>query len=368
MNASAKPRLLVLDGMRGLAAMLVVLFHTAAAFDAPSMFERGYLAVDFFFLLSGFVLARVFDARMAAGGLRTGAFLGARLRRLWPVAAMGSGLAALVLLWKGAPLGETIGLLATTLLLLPRFDARTPVFSLNGPLWSLLFELAANGAHAAVLRRVGERGLVVLTSLAALALVAVTLHVGSVDVGHAEGTFWFGFIRVGFAYTCGVLIARKLTGIGESGRSWLLPLLLLPLSIVAAWFLPLPRAWSDLIMVLAVFPLLLVLGAKASAPRRAGPALSLLGAISFPLYAIHAPLLGALQGPGGTMPHVALGTFQAGFLAWALLVAVLISRLPFANGVAKARNRGPARRTRVTAGLARWSRSPPAAAPNQGLR
>ena len=87
-------RLLLLDGLRGIAAIGVVLFHCVIAFDALGAFARGYLFVDLFFLLSGFVLTLNYEQRMNAGAVRPGKFLRSRLVRLWPTVAAGARVAA----------------------------------------------------------------------------------------------------------------------------------------------------------------------------------------------------------------------------------------------------------------------------------
>ena len=57
----------ILDGLRGVAAILVVIFHTFEVYADENRFKQiinhGYLAVDFFFLLSGFVVAYAYDDR-----------------------------------------------------------------------------------------------------------------------------------------------------------------------------------------------------------------------------------------------------------------------------------------------------------------
>ncbi|MGZ8408081.1 MAG: acyltransferase family protein, partial [Caulobacteraceae bacterium] len=144
-----------LDGVRGVAALAVMLFHTGTWPVIGRMFPSAYLAVDLFFALSGFVVAHAYGARMANGmGVR--AFLRARFVRLWPLFALGMavGLSAYVIrslrfdefdLWA---LTKSFALQAS---FLPDLSTRTTdgrMFPMNGPAWSLFFELAVNVVFA----------------------------------------------------------------------------------------------------------------------------------------------------------------------------------------------------------------------------
>jgi peptidoglycan/LPS O-acetylase OafA/YrhL len=357
MGPEAKPRLLVLDGMRGAAAVLVVLHHGAGALGHPGVFGRGYLAVDFFFLLSGFVLSRAFEDRLRTGSLGPAAFLSARLCRLWPAAAFGAVLGALILVARGAPARQAAELLAPTLLLIPRLHGTEPVFALDGPLWSLLFELAANLIHAVWLRRLGDRGLALLVCVLFVALAVATLRVGNAAMGDLGSTFPFGFARVGFPYALGVLLARHGTRVGSVPPGWAIPACALPLTIVGAPLLPLTPPWGDLLLIALAFPLLLLLGANAHAAPRWNRVLSGLGAVSFPLYVVHVPILDSLRGVAEIAPPTTHGAFQAGFLTLSFGAAVLISRTPLARGFDGSGSVGRAgarARDRVAAVSARW--------------
>ena len=91
----AATRLPLLDGLRGIAALGVLAFHLPGFFHIPQMLPKAYLFVDFFFLLSGFVLTPVITARRASGVSAT-AFFVSRIRRFWPLAAVGTVLSPLV--------------------------------------------------------------------------------------------------------------------------------------------------------------------------------------------------------------------------------------------------------------------------------
>ena len=172
----------ILDGLRGVAAVLVVIFHTFEPWDGGNRFKQiinhGYLAVDFFFLLSGFVVAYAYDDRWPR--MSQWEFYKRRLIRLQPMVVMGSVIgAALFYLGKGPafPMIATIPgwkvfvvmLVGCTLIpLLPSMDIRgwSEMHPLDGPAWSLFFEYIANILYAVGLRRLSNRVLGVLVVLA----------------------------------------------------------------------------------------------------------------------------------------------------------------------------------------------------------
>jgi peptidoglycan/LPS O-acetylase OafA/YrhL len=153
--APVPERLPQLDALRAIAAVFVLLFHYDTAFGGLTLFQHSQLAVDFFFLLSGFVLSAgvergCYDLVSGAG------FIIERIGRLWPMMAAGSiiGLAATVFDGASFASGSTL-LLA--LLFIPGRTPREAIFPLNGAQWSLLFELIANAAHALILWRLRTR-------------------------------------------------------------------------------------------------------------------------------------------------------------------------------------------------------------------
>src|ERR1700710_2350874 len=95
----------ILDGLRGVASLLVVAFHVFETFNGGSRFKQiinhGYLAVDFFFLLSGFVVAYAYDDRW--GKMSQWEFYKRRLIRLQPMVIMGSIIGAALFYFQKAP-------------------------------------------------------------------------------------------------------------------------------------------------------------------------------------------------------------------------------------------------------------------------
>jgi peptidoglycan/LPS O-acetylase OafA/YrhL len=142
-----------LTSLRGLAAWMVVLYHVRVA-AAPTLgpavvaiAAKGYLAVDFFFMLSGFVLWLNYAGRLRGGRLRDWIdFIVRRLARIWPLHAVMLGVAAalaLLLALAGRdtsnyPLAE----LPLHLALMQNWGF-TAALTWNDPAWSISCELAA---------------------------------------------------------------------------------------------------------------------------------------------------------------------------------------------------------------------------------
>jgi peptidoglycan/LPS O-acetylase OafA/YrhL len=293
-------RLAALDGVRGVAALLVMGLHIAGYLGSP-LLGHGYLMVDLFFLMSGFVLSAGYGQRLARGGQGVW-FAGKRIARLYPLAAvgllLGGGVAVALSLGGQRPLEDQPLLLALLAALFLPWLGGGLVVPFNGPVWSLQFELWINLAWGFVARWLTDRRLVVLTGVAALALVLVTAANGLFDSGFANsdparsaGPFsWLsGWARVGFAFPMGVLLHRlwaagRLTAVTSRFTPWLLPLALLLVAFPVPGLTPL----YDLAAVFLLFPLLVVLGANATSGGRLQ---AWLGRLSYGVYVLHGPIL-----------------------------------------------------------------------------
>ncbi len=144
-------RLHGLDGLRGVAALCVLVYHTA-----PFKFHNAFLAVDFFFMLSGYVMARSYETAFATG-LTPAGFLGIRLRRLFPTMFVAS-MIGLPFLYTLLPPGTFWPVAIANLLLIP-YPQQNRAYPLNGPAWSILFELLGNALHSLLLWRLTTRQL-----------------------------------------------------------------------------------------------------------------------------------------------------------------------------------------------------------------
>lgn len=325
----------ILDGLRGTAALLVVLFHLLDGLlpYASNPLRHAYLAVDFFFLLSGFVIGYAYDDRWP--GLTLSAFLRARLIRLHPLVLLAVGLGALGY-WLDPFVGasQQVGGLRMALmlgcgaLLLPTPPSGIPggflTHPLNSPCWSLLQEYLANVAYALVGWRLGRRALMAAVAVAALALVATALKHGSLDGGWAWHSFWMAPVRVAFPFAAGLLLHRLGAHIRVPGAYLGLSALLVLVFAAPAFAMP---AYYHLFCVVVVFPLIVAMGAGATSAGRLSALCKFSGRLSYPLYLVHFPFtaifahwVSATHPPLGqlVLVMVALIAFLL-VLAWAAL-------------------------------------------------
>ena len=348
MTTPANNRLPLLDGMRGIAAVSVLFYHETSHFGPRGLIAHGYLAVDFFLLLSGFVLARTFEPRFV-GGLSMPKFMGQRLRRLWPLMGLGTGLGATLALIVRQE-GNLAWLLACGLVFVPQLGRAKDLYPLNGPQWSLLTELLANIAHGAVLWRLRRRWVLLGAAACALGLLRAALHYGTFDLGALPAMAWGGPLRAGFAYGLGIVLARTLDARGtDTAWGWLAPIVLLPGLIVLpalpeiAALPQSPRLGVEWLVIVAGLPGVLVLALRTGAPARAAPLLHWLGRLSFPLYAVHLPLLGFGEWLGDHDPAHG-GAIRLGTLVVTIGTAALLAETALGGR--------PARRTASAPALA----------------
>ncbi|MFC0590833.1 acyltransferase family protein [Novosphingobium aquiterrae] len=258
-------RLHGLDTLRGIAAIMVAAYHAELIVGGQRLFAHGYLAVDFFFALSGFVMARTYEGRFPSA-LAFGAM---RMRRFAPVMACGSLFGFVALLAPaGLPMASFLALLSLLYIPWPRGD--DGLFPGNPPQWSILFELVANVLHAAVLQRLGVRTVLALALACAVLLLAFAA---------APDDPPFALFRTLMSYCLGIALYRLRRRLPR------LPYLAAPLVLVggvAAADLSPVLAWAFLFVAV---PTSLISGLTGT---RARP---WLGALSFPLYAVHYPVL-----------------------------------------------------------------------------
>lgn len=321
-------RLFLFDGLRGLAAIGVVLFH-ARGEAFTSLMPRGYLFVDLFFLLSGFVLTLSFEHRFRSG-LAPHVFLIRRYRRFAPLTVTGAALGLIVLTTSSEAVVPGLVMLLYAAAFIP-FIHGTALFPLNTPQWSLLQELVLNLLHALILGRLGNRSLLVIAAGGALYMGWSMALRGTGDIGAFPGELAGGLARGLWSYPLGIVIARQWRGDADrkSILDWKLSLAALVLPVALLPLLPVPKWMGDLAVIVLAFPPLFWIAARARLARGAEKPMAALGAISFPLYAIHVPILFAGRNWLGDT-----GTFAA--IAAALLLAAALARLT-ARHPAKAR-------------------------------
>lgn len=313
-------RFSALDGLRGFAAVGVFFYHGAdlIGFRVAS----GYLAVDFFFCLSGFVIAAAYEQRLVAGERLSG-FLVARLTRLYPVYLLGMAVGLFYAVMTLSTRGTNVepfrfaGSLALGLMFLPSppelvqsFSTRTFPFVIQA--WSLFYELAANLLYATTVRFLTLACLLFILLLILPFLVYAVFSFGSLDLGAEWVTMPAGFARSFFAFFAGVLVFRlRPKGLVlPAWSAWVCVAVLLAALYVIAGSGGL-RAAYDLMMVIVVFPLLTLAASCVSEAPRNRAIFSLAGAASYPLYILHGAfvmsvrfLFGVFGIPAAAMGHV----------------------------------------------------------------
>lgn len=294
--ALSSERLPGLDLLRGIAALCVLGLHTQSIFrDHPSVFAKGYLAVDLFFMLSGYVMARTYEPRLARG-LSPVSFVLARYWRLWPIMAIGS-LIGLPKLFIEAPNLWVFSVTAVFNFLLMPIPGKGPGFPLNIPAWSIYFELTANLLHGLLLWRFGVRWLGLLIALMLPIAAWVGMSHGSFDVGAGTDQYFSGLPRVTLSYVIGIVLFR----VWRDGPSIPVPPLLafvaMPLLFASAWWMGIDGWRFDLAFIVIACPLLIAGGLRYRS--RDGTLTTAvvtgLGALSFPLYAVHMPVLQGMR-------------------------------------------------------------------------
>ena len=359
----SKPRYEILDGLRGVAAMLVVAYHLFETYyegkpDQP--INHGYLAVDFFFVLSGFVIGYAYDDRWErvgeqSSGIRmsTWAFFKRRLIRLHPMVIFGTLFGAVMFYFGSCSTFPLINdtpwymvivvmLWCFTMIPLPStMDIRgwAETNPLNGPAWSLQWEYLANILYALFVRRFSKLLLGVCVAVFACFTIILCLNI---DVfGFLEERSWAAYTVVGgwsttpdqlqvgltrllYPFFCGLFLSRMGWLIKVKGGFWWCSLFIVVL-LGMPWLgmgTEGDSRWTnglyEAFCILVCFPLIVSIGAGSSVKGGKSEAINkFLGEISFPLYITHYPLIymqmswvdGHKDAPLGTHIFVAVCIF-----------------------------------------------------------
>ncbi len=311
-----KPHYELLDGLRGVAALVVIWYHIFEGFATSPIdqrFNHGYLAVDFFFMLSGFVIGYAYDDRWQTT-LTLKNFFKRRLIRLHPMVILGTVLGAVTFCiqgcekWDGTHVPVSMLMLAVllNLFLIPAVPGTGPevrgngeMYPLNGPNWSLFFEYIGNIMYALFIRRMSTKALKVLVAVAgaALALFAVfnLSGFGHLGVGWtlAGNNLPGGFLRLAFSFPAGLLMSRNFTSRPIRGSFWICSaaiIVLLSMPHIGGNEMTWLNGLYDSVCVILIFPLLVQLGASGRATdKNTAGICKFLGEISYPIYVIHYP-------------------------------------------------------------------------------
>ena len=322
--ADTKPHYELLDGLRGVAAILVLFYHIFEGFSFAEVtngagdgiirtLNHGHIAVDFFFILSGFVISYAYDDRW--NKMNTWQFFKRRLIRLHPMLIMGAIIGCLAFAsvgferWDGtaAPTGWVMTALLLTMFMIPAvpglpYEVRGngEMFPLNGPGWSLFFEYIGNILYALFMRRMSTRILTTFTIL--LGIAHAWFFIGNVSgydmigVGWTidEVNFWGGLVRMLFPFSMGMLIARTFKPRKVKGTFWICSVTLVVLFsvpyIASSGSISLNSLY-EFICIAFIFPMLVWLGACGTASGTTGKMNRVLGELSYPLYIVHYPIM-----------------------------------------------------------------------------
>ena len=349
---SSKTHYEILDGLRGVAATLILVYHLCEA--CGLVLGHGYLAVDFFYALSGFVIAYSYDDRW--GKMSIGTFFKRRVIRLHPMVVMGT-LIGLIFYYFGKsaafpfigayPWWTVVCLFLYCCLMLPMpnsWDIRgwQDFNSFNGNIWSLTWEYAANICYALFLRFLPTRLLVLLVLVAAAGTLDLTLNLdvlGAFSSGRVGAPFtvnggwsltgselYIGLVRVLYPFTAGMLLARTRLRLRMS-RAFLCSSLLVTVMLLMPQLQGVGNGIYEAIAILVAMPLIVSIGAANNI--RASKAFRLchfLGDISYPLYITHLPFVYMLLAWKSNNPEATVGELA--------LIAVLLFILSIATAYA----------------------------------
>ena len=329
---ASKPRYEILDGLRGVAALMVIVFHcfeTYIPVFGTQIVNHGYLAVDFFFVLSGFVIGYAYDDRWDR--MTTWGFFKRRLTRLHPMVIAGTLVGAAMFFFAGAAFPQTLQnpgwkvalCFVMGLLMIPcgmGLDIRGwgEMNSFNGPNWSLTFEYCGNILYAFILRRLPKIALGVLCVVCAFFTLDLTMGwdvlgffpdgpqytvIGGWSLTGQQ--LYIGFTRLLYPFLCGLLISRILPGhmtdanpsgspIHLKGGFWWCSLALVVLFSVPCigGKTGITDGIYQAVCILLLFPLIVLTGSGSVTKGKKSTAVcKWLGDISYPLYITHYPFM-----------------------------------------------------------------------------
>ena len=298
---------------------MVIFYHVGECFATSvrdQWLNHGYLAVDFFFVLSGFVIGYAYDGRWKKD-MTVGGFLLRRVIRLQPMVLIAVILGGVSFMVQGCEdwSGNAVSIHAVVLSLvmaffmlpslpgtIPEIRGNGEMFPVNGPSWSLFFEYIGSVFYALFLHRLSTRWLKVFVASAGVALACVALCNGSGDyhlgVGWtAEGNgFWMGLARMTFSFSAGLLMSRNFKPLKIRGAFWICSAM-----IVAVLSVPyiggpekpmLANGIYDALCTLLLFPAIVYIGASGhTTDRHSARTCEFLGEISYPVYIIHYPFM-----------------------------------------------------------------------------
>lgn len=311
--ADTKPHYNILDGLRGVAALTVICFHIFEAFATSHLDQKinhGYLAVDFFFILSGFVIGYAYDDRMKK--ISVFEFIKRRFIRLHPMVLFGSVVGAVIFYSQGCSVWDVTKVSAMMLLVATIMSALLipatvgteirgvgEMYPLNGPSWSLFFEYIGNILYIFFIRKLPTKALLTLVLLAGTGLAGFAIFgsYGDICVGYSltGDNMLGGTLRLLFSFSAGLLLSRVFRPINVKGAFWIGGIAIITLSAIPRiggsenlWM----NGLYDTICVLLIFPIIVYIGASGKTTHKFTLRITkFLGDISYPLYMVHYPFI-----------------------------------------------------------------------------
>lgn len=296
-------RFVFLDGLRGVAALSVVIFHfTAMGGQFKPYLPSAALAVDLFFCMSGFVIAFAYYEKLL-GKMGFIEYCQKRLIRLYPMFLIGLMLGAMAFALKffmgtdkyteaEVIKGTLINIFYLPYFVDPKLGRIDSTFIVNSPSWSLFFELVANIAFLATIR-FSKLALVVLTAVLGGAMVYAAFYFGE-SPGWSTTNFMGGFPRVGYSFMVGVLIYKFFPLLKRVPK---VNYLALTVALIIVFAMPMQyRIKYWILCALVVMPAIVILGSRVEVKSVAADKIfTYFGWISYPLYCVHSPILHAFM-------------------------------------------------------------------------
>lgn len=285
-----------LDGIRGIAAIFVLTRHTGYFWNFS--LYRSYLAVDLFFILSGFVIANSYDEKIRTKSISIVDFFIIRIVRLYPIFILSCGFCILTLIWKiifknnFSNINEILSIIILSIFLFPsKMTGDNSLFPINGPYWSLFFEIISNIIYAAIRPFLNSFLLATIVMLFGTIVSIGAVNNGNLDIGFGWGitSNIMGFSRSMFGIFFGLMLHRHMDFFSKYLKK-ISPWFSI-LSIVLILTSPNVKHFNsiiDIISVIIIFPICVLLSAK-SLKSKIDNVFVLLGSASYPIYVLHKP-------------------------------------------------------------------------------
>lgn len=333
-------RYVFLDALRGLAALLVVIRHTELFWGVN--FFRSYLAVDVFFLLSGFVIAHAYEQRLSNGSLTASTFIKLRLIRLYPMFLLSVMLSlvaffvCLVVLeyfdyLNSLTVKDLFFLIFPVLFFLPAsYSGKCDfLYPINGPYWSLLDELLVNIIYAFIRPSLNARLLFSCVTLSGLGLCIVLLLNGRTDLGGFDcmRNWGGGFFRAMFGFFMGLTLFRYRAHFENIFRSRVSPWVALFLTalVLMSFSVGVFDLYIDLALIFLFFPLVVLVSQGHSSKFE--KLLLIMGRVSYPMYVLHWPVGNLLLSVAGytIYKHAPYSGFV--FIAFLIVLSLVLEKI-----------------------------------------